>query len=91
VDDVDSLYVEIDNLNNLLVGFCFIRSIDLVPSSEVSCLDAKQASAMRYPSTLFPVMTCVQFDGADDFLALLHVQCASFIMGTFYIEIKINC
>jgi hypothetical protein len=28
VDDVDSLHVEIDNLNNLLVGFCFIRSID---------------------------------------------------------------
>jgi hypothetical protein len=24
---VDSLYVEIDNLNNLLVGFCFIKSI----------------------------------------------------------------
>jgi hypothetical protein len=28
VDDVDSLHVEIDNLNDLLVGFCFIRSID---------------------------------------------------------------
>jgi hypothetical protein len=26
--DVDSLHVEIDNLNDLLVGFCFIRSID---------------------------------------------------------------
>jgi hypothetical protein len=33
VGDVDSLHVEIDNLNNLLVGFCFIRSIDLL-----SCL-----------------------------------------------------
>jgi hypothetical protein len=30
VDDVDSLHVEIDNLNNLLVGFCFIRSIDKI-------------------------------------------------------------
>jgi hypothetical protein len=28
VGDVDSLYVEIDNLNNPLVGFCFIKSID---------------------------------------------------------------
>jgi hypothetical protein len=28
VGDVDSLHVEIDNLNNPLVGFCFIRSID---------------------------------------------------------------
>jgi hypothetical protein len=27
-DDVDSLYVKIDKLNNLLVGFYFIRSID---------------------------------------------------------------
>jgi hypothetical protein len=27
-DDVDGLHVKIDNLNNLLVGFCFIRSID---------------------------------------------------------------
>jgi hypothetical protein len=26
--DVDSLHVEIDNLNDLLVGFCFIRGID---------------------------------------------------------------
>jgi hypothetical protein len=26
--DVDSLHVEIDNLNDLLVGFCFTRSID---------------------------------------------------------------
>jgi hypothetical protein len=29
VGDVDSLHVEIDNLNDLLVGFCFIRSIDM--------------------------------------------------------------
>jgi hypothetical protein len=29
VNDVDSLHVEIDNLNDLLVGFCFIRSIDM--------------------------------------------------------------
>jgi hypothetical protein len=28
VGDVDSLHVEIDNLNDPLVGFCFIRSID---------------------------------------------------------------
>jgi hypothetical protein len=28
VDDVDSLYVKIDNLNDSLVGFCFIRGID---------------------------------------------------------------
>jgi hypothetical protein len=28
VGDVDSLHVEIDNLNDLLVGFYFIRSID---------------------------------------------------------------
>jgi hypothetical protein len=26
---VDSLHVEIDNLNDPLVGFCFIRSIDM--------------------------------------------------------------
>jgi hypothetical protein len=30
VGDVDSLHVEIDNLNDLLVGFFFIRRIDLV-------------------------------------------------------------
>jgi hypothetical protein len=30
VDDVDSLHVEIDNLNDLLIGFCFIRSIDML-------------------------------------------------------------
>jgi hypothetical protein len=29
VDDVDSLHVEIDNFNDPLVGFCFIRSIDM--------------------------------------------------------------
>jgi hypothetical protein len=28
MDDVDSLHVEIDNLNDLLVGFCFIKDID---------------------------------------------------------------
>jgi hypothetical protein len=28
VGDVDSLHVKIDNLNDSLVGFCFIRSID---------------------------------------------------------------
>jgi hypothetical protein len=27
-DDVDRLHVKIDNLNEFLVGFCFIRSID---------------------------------------------------------------
>jgi hypothetical protein len=27
-DDVDRLHVKIDNLNNHLVGFCFIRDID---------------------------------------------------------------
>jgi hypothetical protein len=30
VGDVDSLHVEIDNLNDLLVGFYFIRSIDRI-------------------------------------------------------------
>jgi hypothetical protein len=28
VGDADSLQVQIDNLNDLLVGFCFIRNID---------------------------------------------------------------
>jgi hypothetical protein len=28
VGDVDSLHVEINNLNDPLMGFCFIRSID---------------------------------------------------------------
>jgi hypothetical protein len=27
-DDMDSLYVKIDNLNKSLVRFCFIKSID---------------------------------------------------------------
>jgi hypothetical protein len=27
-DDADRLHVKIDNLNDLLVGLCFIRSID---------------------------------------------------------------
>jgi hypothetical protein len=29
VGDVDSLHVEIDNLNDFLVGVCFIRSINM--------------------------------------------------------------
>ena len=29
-DDVAMLHVKIDNLNDFLVGFCFIRSIDKV-------------------------------------------------------------
>jgi hypothetical protein len=29
VGDVDSLHVQIDNLNDHLVGFCFIRNIDI--------------------------------------------------------------
>jgi hypothetical protein len=28
-DDVDRLHVKIDNLNDSIVGFCFIRSIDM--------------------------------------------------------------
>jgi acetoacetate decarboxylase len=28
MDDVDSLHVEIENLNDPLVRFCFIRDID---------------------------------------------------------------
>jgi hypothetical protein len=28
MDDVDSLHVDIDNLNGPLVGFCFLRDID---------------------------------------------------------------
>jgi hypothetical protein len=27
VEDVDSLHIEIDNLNNPLIRFCFIKSI----------------------------------------------------------------
>jgi hypothetical protein len=29
VSDVNSLHVEIDDLNDPLVGFCFIKSIDV--------------------------------------------------------------
>jgi hypothetical protein len=29
VGDVDNLHVEIDNLNNSLVGFCFIKNINI--------------------------------------------------------------
>jgi hypothetical protein len=29
VDNVNSLHVEIDILNNPLVGFCFIRNLDI--------------------------------------------------------------
>jgi hypothetical protein len=32
MDDVDSLHVEIDNVNDPLVGFCFIRDIAMVHS-----------------------------------------------------------
>ena len=34
MDDVDSLHIEIDNLNDPLVGFCFIRDIDCLGSSK---------------------------------------------------------
>jgi hypothetical protein len=30
VGDVDSFHVEIDNINDPLVGFCFIRNIDVL-------------------------------------------------------------
>jgi hypothetical protein len=33
VDDADNLHVEIDNLNDSLVGFCFIKSIDWIDST----------------------------------------------------------
>jgi hypothetical protein len=29
-DDVDGLHVKIDYINNLLVEFCFIESIDII-------------------------------------------------------------
>jgi hypothetical protein len=39
VGDVDSLHIEIVNLNDPLVGFCFIRSIDLVDEPPSFILD----------------------------------------------------
>jgi hypothetical protein len=39
VGDVDSLHVEIDNLNDPLVGFCFIRSIDMEEWMDLSRAD----------------------------------------------------
>jgi hypothetical protein len=44
MDDVDSLHVEIHNLNDPLVGFCFIRDIDYVRTELV---DHKQESYTR--------------------------------------------
>jgi hypothetical protein len=46
VGDVDSLHVEIDNLNDLLVGFCFIRSIDLRMGIGVPQMDRRRAVYM---------------------------------------------
>ena len=37
MDDVDSLHVEIDNLNDPLVGFCFIRYIDMLHIVDFFC------------------------------------------------------
>ena len=36
MDDVDSLHVEIDNLNDPLAGFCFIRDIDRLASNNMN-------------------------------------------------------
>jgi hypothetical protein len=36
MDDVDILHIEIDNLNDPLVGFCFIKDIDIESASYIS-------------------------------------------------------
>jgi hypothetical protein len=38
IDDVARLHVEIDKLNDLLVGFCFIRSIDIDYQEASNCM-----------------------------------------------------
>jgi hypothetical protein len=45
MDDVDSLHVEIDNLNDPLVRFCFIRDIDTVHGKRIC---TKQTSSFFY-------------------------------------------
>jgi hypothetical protein len=40
VGNVDSLHVNIDNLNDPLVGFCFLRSIDSVRAIAWACRQA---------------------------------------------------
>jgi hypothetical protein len=53
MNDVDSLHVEIDNLNNPLVGFCFIRDIDWWNFNEgsvvlMSRMFSKDSSALDF-------------------------------------------
>jgi hypothetical protein len=52
VGDVDSLHVEIDNLNDPLVGFCFIRSIDVLRGLLWSV--QKPPRALHRPSAASP-------------------------------------
>jgi hypothetical protein len=53
VGDVDSLHIKIDNLNDLLVGFCFIRSIDIQrrkrPKVKVTPAHYEVPSILRLP------------------------------------------
>jgi hypothetical protein len=70
VCDVDSLYVEIDNLNNLLVGFYFIKSIDLSRRSYFTLI-----------STIMSLLHCMHFAlvggswGALVLIKSLHSRC----------------
>jgi hypothetical protein len=54
VGDVDSLHVEIDNLNDPLVGFCFIRSIDW---PKFKRLDSKNISPAKKKHISVEVIT----------------------------------
>jgi hypothetical protein len=53
MDDVDSLHVEIDSLQDPLVGFCFIRDIDMYGAYEQNptnfCGLARDDQGFLYP------------------------------------------
>jgi hypothetical protein len=59
VGDVDSLHVEIDNLNDFLVGFYFIRSIDLSHLIRIHPIPTTTHNAFLHKLLMFH--TCTSF------------------------------
>jgi hypothetical protein len=67
--DVDSLHVEIDNLNDLLVGFYFIRSID-VESCKI--WDLLIGWHTRWKSSIANELHSILVTPTEDFTSCLH-------------------
>jgi hypothetical protein len=59
VSDVDSLHVKIDNLNDSLVRFCFIKSIDWITLNCWKRFELSPSPLQIGPSTIFREPLCL--------------------------------